>query len=121
MNTIPHKTPPFGYFPRPDFTEQVHHRMVEFRTNLALFAPRRRGKTTWALLELHPATAAWGLEFAYLNLWANRSDPVGVLAKGLEMAAGLRPDDGRAHARRKQKSLLRSSRCEGRRSTPSDE
>lgn len=94
MDAIPHKTPPFGYFPRPEFTEQVRRRMVEFRTNLALFAPRRRGKTTWALLELQPATAAWGLEFAYLNLWANRSDPVGVLAKGLEIAAGLRPDDG---------------------------
>lgn len=94
MNTIPFKTPAFGYFPRPAFTAQVGKRMVEFGTNLALFAPRRRGKTTWALLELQPATEAWKVEFAYVNLWADRSDPVGVLAKGLEIAAGLRPDDG---------------------------
>lgn len=94
MKTIPFKTPAFGYFPRPDFTESVRKRMLEFGTNLALFAPRRRGKTTWALLELQPATEAWGVGFAYINLWSNRSDPVGVLAKGLEIAAGIRPDDG---------------------------
>lgn len=70
MKTIPFKTPAFGYFTRPAFTAQVGKRMVEFGTNLALFAPRRRGKTTWALLELQPATEAWKVEFAYINLWA---------------------------------------------------
>jgi hypothetical protein len=94
MKPIPFKTPAFGYFPRPAFTDQVGKRMVEFGTNLALFAPRRRGKTTWALLELQPAAAAWKVEFAYINLWSDRSDPVGVLAKGLEIAAGIRVDDG---------------------------
>lgn len=94
MKPIPFKTPAFGYFPRPAFTDQVGKRMVEFGTNLALFAPRRRGKTTWALLELQPAAAAWKVEFAYINLWSDRSDPVGVLAKGLEIAAGIRVGDG---------------------------
>lgn len=94
MKIIPFKTPAFGYFPRTAFTAQVGKRMVDFGTNLALFAPRRRGKTTWALLELQPATEAWGVEFAYINLWSDRSDPVGELAKGLEIASGLRPDDG---------------------------
>lgn len=94
MTTIPFKEPAFGYFPRDLFTEEVRRRMVDFKTNIALFAPRRRGKTTWVLLELQHAAAAWGLGFVYINLWANRSDPVGVLAKGLEIGAGLRPDDG---------------------------
>lgn len=96
MASIPFKPPAFGYFPRPLFTDEVRKRMVEFGTHLALFAPRRRGKTTWVLIELQEAVAAWGLEFVYINLWVNRSDPVGVLAKGLEIGAGMRPDDGSA-------------------------
>lgn len=93
MNPIPFKTPAFGYFPRPAFTAQVGKRMVEFGTNLALFAPRRRGKTTWALLDLQPSASAWNVAFAYINIWSNRCDPVGVLARGLESAAGIRVDD----------------------------
>jgi len=93
MSTAPFKTPAFGYFPRTEFTAEVKRRMMDFSTNIALFAPRRRGKTTWTLLELQPAAAAWGLEFVYINLWANLADPVGVLAQGLEVAAGLRPAD----------------------------
>jgi len=94
MKTIPFKAPAFGYFPREAFTENVKKRMVDLQSNLALFAPRRRGKTTWVLLELQHAAVTWGLEFAYINLWAKRTDPVGVLAKGLEVAAGIVPDDG---------------------------
>lgn len=94
MRTIPFKEPAFGYFPRAAFTALVGKRMVEWGTNLALFAPRRHGKTTWVLLELQPAAEAWKVDFAYINLWSDRSDPVGVLAKGLEIASGLRLDDG---------------------------
>lgn len=94
MKTIPFKTPAFGYFPRPSFTNQVGKRMVEWGTNLALFAPRRYGKTTWVLLELQPAAEVWKVDFAYINLWSDRSDPVGALATGLEIAAGLRADIG---------------------------
>lgn len=93
MRTIPFKEPAFGYFPRAAFTTEVGKRMVEWGTNLALFAPRRFGKTTWILLELQPAAEVWNADFAYINLWSDRSDPVGMLATGLEIAAGLRPDD----------------------------
>lgn len=93
MRTIPFKEPAFGYFPRAAFTAEVGKRMVEWGTNLALFAPRRYGKTTWILLELQSFAEVWNVDFAYINLWSDRSDPVGTLATGLEIAAGLRPDD----------------------------
>lgn len=94
MTTIPFQDPPFGYFPRPALTEEVRTRMVVLNGNIALFAPRRRGKTTWALLELQHAVAAWGRNFAYINLWENKSDPVGVLVNGLEAAAKIKAPTG---------------------------
>lgn len=94
MSRIPHKTPPFGYFPRPEFTEEVKTLVAKLSKNVALFAKRRRGKTTWVLLELQDAAAAWGMEFAYINLWSKADDPVEALVRGLEIAAGIKPDDG---------------------------
>jgi len=86
---IPFKTPPFGYFPRPAFTEVVRAHL-SLPENIALFAPRRRGKTTWVLLELQEAAAAWRMGFIYINLWKRRTDPIGVLVEGLEDAAGIK-------------------------------
>lgn len=83
-------TPPFGYFPRPELLQIIRARF-DGRENVALFARRRNGKTTFVLNELLPAAASWRWEFVYANLWEDKERPMDVIVEAVEKAAGITP------------------------------
>lgn len=52
-----------------------------------LFAPRKKGKTEFALYDLIPAAEAHGYRSVYVSMWQNRLDPLLALCDALEAAA----------------------------------
>ncbi|MGJ7506560.1 hypothetical protein [Variovorax sp. GT1P44] len=53
---------------------------------VAMFAPRRVGKTYFLDNDLAPAAAKAGMLPVYADLWANKSDPLGAINHALEEA-----------------------------------
>lgn len=86
----PSAPPPFGYFPRPDLLRVIRSRF-ESNENVALFARRRNGKTTFVLNELQPAAEAWRWAFVYANLWEDKERPMDVIVEAVEKEAGITP------------------------------
>jgi hypothetical protein len=80
---LPDKLP---YFPRPDLLQNIL-RLLLSGANVALFAPRRHGKTQFVRNELLPAVHEAGWFAARVDLWRNRSHPALGLVEGLEAIA----------------------------------
>jgi uncharacterized protein len=53
---------------------------------ITLFAPRRMGKTQFAVTDLAPLAARQGWIVAYCNLWSDKPNPAGVLVAALDAA-----------------------------------
>lgn len=67
-------------------------RLLLAGANVALFAPRRQGKTHFVRHELLPAAVEAGWFAARVDLWRNRDEPEIGLVEGLEaLAAAKRP------------------------------
>src|ERR1700674_2952041 len=56
-------------------------------SSLVLFAPRRKGKTEFLLLDLLPAAEVAGYRVVYSSMWQNRVDPLSALMAELIEAA----------------------------------
>lgn len=79
------------YFPRPELLERAF-KAFQAGQNVALFAPRRQGKTWFVRFELLPAARdAWGWRTLYIDLWAQRDQPELALLDGLEGALAKPP------------------------------
>lgn len=81
--SLPDKLP---YFPRPDLLQNIL-RLLLSGANVALFAPRRHGKTQFVRNELLPAVHEAGWFAARVDLWRNRDQPALGLVEGLEAIA----------------------------------
>lgn len=55
-------------------------------TAITLFAPRRMGKTQFAVADLAPLAASRGWIVAYCNLWSDKPNPAGVIVAALAAA-----------------------------------
>jgi hypothetical protein len=80
---LPDKLP---YFARPDLLQTIL-RLLLSGANVALFAPRRHGKTQFVRNELLPAAHEAGWFAARVDLWRNRDQPALGLVEGLEAVA----------------------------------
>lgn len=81
--SLPDKLP---YFPRSDLLQNIL-RLLLSGANIALFAPRRHGKTQFVRNELLPAVHEAGWFAARVDLWRNRDNPALGLVEGLEAIA----------------------------------
>lgn len=88
--TLPDTLP---YFPRPDLLQTILRQLMS-GANVALFAPRRHGKTLFVRSELLPAVHEAGWFAARVDLWRHRAQPARGLVEGLEAIAGA--SQGRA-------------------------
>ncbi len=72
------------HFPRAEFANQILVALNGGLVNsIALFAPRRMGKTQFVLRDLLPAHLASGGDAIYFNLWENKSSPENVMIDAL--------------------------------------
>jgi uncharacterized protein len=72
------------HFPRSEFADQILASLNGGLVNsIALFAPRRMGKTQFVLRDLLPAHLANGGDAIYFNLWENKSSPESVMIEAL--------------------------------------
>lgn len=78
--------PDLWYFPRPSLTARYLTRLVEGSGRVAVFGPRRTGKTSWICRELIPLAEKRGLLPVYCDCWQDRSDPIGSINFALESA-----------------------------------
>lgn len=78
--------PDLWYFPRPSLTALHLKRLLEGSGRIAVFGPRRTGKTSWICRELIPLAEKQGLLPVYCDCWQDRSDPIGSINFALESA-----------------------------------
>lgn len=72
------------HFPRKEFANQILASLNGGLVNsLALFAPRRMGKTQFVLRDLLPAHFKNGGDALYFNLWENKASPENVMIEAL--------------------------------------
>jgi len=74
------------YFPRPELLQAILRQLLS-GANVALFAPRRHGKTQFVRNELLPSVHESGWFAARVDLWRNRKEPAKGLVEGLEAIA----------------------------------
>ncbi len=75
------------HFPRGELVDQVFRAYgTGLVRRLALFAPRRKGKTSFVLRDLAPAAVAKRYLPVYASLWANPNAPHTVILQALEEA-----------------------------------
>lgn len=75
------------YFPRPALARHYLHVLsVGIVSNLAIFAPRRKGKSLFLLKDLSPAAQVDGYIPIYTSLWHNSNAPHEVIISSLENA-----------------------------------
>lgn len=75
------------HFPRADLAAKVLATLDSGVVNaITLFAPRRMGKTQFAVTDLAPLAAKQGWLVAYCNLWSDKPNPAGVLVAALDAA-----------------------------------
>ena len=74
------------YFPRPELLQAILRQLLS-GANVALFAPRRHGKTQFVRNELLPSVHESGRFAARVDLWLNRKEPAKGLVEGLEAIA----------------------------------
>lgn len=76
------------HYPRPDLARKLLARFDPGPAEaLALYAPRRSGKTSFLLNDLAATAAEQGLQPVFVDLWANRERPGEAIADALEAAA----------------------------------
>ena len=81
---MPTLLPDPWHFPRSEFANQILASLNSGLVNsIALFAPRRMGKTQFVLRDLLPAHLANGGDAIYFNLWENKSSPENVMIDAL--------------------------------------
>ncbi len=73
------------YFPRAPF-DQTCLGHIQNLSGIAVFAPRRRGKTAFVVNELLPGAANIGYSTIYIDLWRNEATPELAIVEGLEKA-----------------------------------
>lgn len=72
------------HFPRKEFANHILASLNGGLVNsIALFAPRRMGKTQFVLRDLLPAHLMSGGDAIYFNLWENKSSPENVMIDAL--------------------------------------
>lgn len=75
------------HFPRSEFAAKVLATLDSgVVTAITLFAPRRMGKTQFAVIDLGPLAAREGWIVAYCNLWSDKPNPAGVIVAALDAA-----------------------------------
>jgi hypothetical protein len=74
------------YFPRPALVKRYFKSLLEGSGRLALFGPRRTGKTSLICRELLPLAQQRGMLPVYCDCWQDRSDPIGSINFALDAA-----------------------------------
>jgi len=74
------------YFPRPLLVKRYFKSLLEGSGRLALFGPRRTGKTSLICRELLPLAEQRGMLPVYCDCWQDRSDPIGSINFALNIA-----------------------------------
>lgn len=92
------------YFPRPDLLEDVIKiYSTGLKQGVALFAPRRQGKTSFVKHELLPwARETLGWQTIYIDLWTRRDAPELALVEALEAELESRQTGWRRKLRLKE-------------------
>jgi hypothetical protein len=74
------------YFARPTLVRRYFKRLLDGSGRLALFGPRRTGKTSLICRELLPLAEQRGMLPVYCDCWQDRSDPIGSINFALSSA-----------------------------------
>jgi hypothetical protein len=74
------------YFHRPALVKHYFKGLLEGSGRLALFGPRRTGKTSLICRELLPLAEQRGMLPVYCDCWQDRSDPIGSINFALDTA-----------------------------------
>lgn len=86
MRAMETQLPDLWYFPRPTLAARYLKRLLEGSGRIAVFGPRRTGKTSLICRELIPLAEKHGLLPVYCDCWQDRSDPIGSINFALESA-----------------------------------
>ena len=79
------------HYPRTDLAKRYVEAMnIGLSSTLALFAPRRMGKTEFLRKDLRPAAEAAGYRVIYVSLWEAQDDPAHALINAIANAANDR-------------------------------
>ncbi len=86
-----------NYFHRKDFCQSIFDQMATgFASKLALFGPRRTGKSQFLLNDLGPKALTFGHRVAYVDLWERGPSALAIILYELDRALQPQSTTGKA-------------------------